>query len=70
VSSIPPASTNMTRLIQRTVYVDAEQVEALEVLARFQRRSVAGFIREGVDLVLSRYEEKGHEEEETQVGGP
>jgi predicted DNA-binding protein len=42
--------------ISTTVYITEEQDEKLKVLSRRTKVPVAVYIREGIDLVLSRHE--------------
>ena len=60
----------MVRKISKTVLMTAEQYERLQALTERSKVPMAIFIREGIDLVLERFEddkEKSSEKEETKV---
>lgn len=44
--------------VSTTIYITPEQNERLKLLNQRTQRPVASYIREGIDLVLQRYEEQ------------
>ncbi|MFB3081900.1 MAG: ribbon-helix-helix domain-containing protein [Gammaproteobacteria bacterium] len=46
------------RRVVVSVYLDPEQKTALDKLSKTTRVPVAAYLREGVDLVLSRYKKQ------------
>lgn len=48
----------MSKKALRSVYLDSEQVERLKNLSAITRVPQAVYIREGLDLVMDRYEKK------------
>ena len=63
-------AAGVVRKISKTVLMTAEQYERLQALTERSKVPMAIFIREGIDLVLERFEddkEKSSEKEETKV---
>ena len=48
----------MSKKALRSVYLDSEQVERLKNLSAITRVPQAVYIREGLDLVMDKYEKK------------
>ena len=48
----------MSKKALRSVYLDSEQVERLKNLSAITRVPQAVYIREGLDLVMGKYEKK------------
>ena len=48
----------MSKKALRSVYLDSEQVERLKNLSAITRVPQAVYIREGLDLVMDKYENK------------
>ena len=48
----------MSKKALRSVYLDSEQVERLKNLSTITRVPQAVYIREGLDLVMDKYEKK------------
>ena len=48
----------MSKKALRSVYLDSEQVERLKNLSAITRVPQAVYIREGLDLVMNKYEKK------------
>jgi hypothetical protein len=55
-SAIPDAPPMSRKKISTTVYITPEQNERLHLLHERTKVPVAVYIREGIDLVLKRYE--------------
>ena len=53
----------MSKKALRSVYLDSEQVERLKNLSAITRVPQAVYIREGLDLVMDKYEKKNKKEQ-------